>query len=478
MRCARLSSRNGLLRLLAIAASTGCLLLAAGCRAESGSAIDPPEAKAADAGRAVMPAVDKTFDAYYAPGFHLKPLAADPIPPASPPPRANGLDDAFVDPVHATRLYRATSASDGEGGRMRHEYSRRQAFNADNSRYLAQDGDGGWHVYDARTFRHLRALDGLAGDCEPLWHPRDPRQLYVTGTNGGTRWWHYDADNGKRTLLFDFKGKTPWPKADAYWTKGEGTFSADGRYLALMATHYDPDNKQSTIYGLLTFDLEQRRIVGTLDASRFGGRFPDHISMSPSGRYAVPSWGRGEGGTRAYTRDFSENRLLLDGSEHSDLAIGPNGEDFYVYADYSGPDDGWIIARDIDSGQKIRIAPLYQGDHESYTVHISGQAFDRPGWVVLSTYDDFARYGEQTPSPTLRPEYRKVWLAELKPDGRKLGLAHVRASAVARTDYFSEPQATPSRDLSRVVFSTDFGSGTVEDYIIGLPSWALDPPAH
>lgn len=424
------------------------------------------------------PAVDNVFDALYAPGFRLKPLAADPVPPAARPKRATRLSDAFIDPVHGTRIYRATSVSEGAGGHMRHEYSRRQAFNADNTRYLAQDGDGGWHLYDAMTFRHLRTLGGLAGDCEPLWHPRDPRRLYATGINGGTRWWSMDVESGKRELVFDFAGKTPWPDADAYWTKGEGTFSADGRYLALMAAHYDPQKKENTIHGLLTFDLEQRRILATLDASRFGGRFPDHVSMSPSGRYVVPSWGKGEGGTRAYTRDFSEDKLLLDGSEHSDLAFGPNGEDFYVYADYSGPDDGWIIARDIGSGRKIRLAPLYQGDHEGYAVHVSGQAFDRPGWVVLSSYDDFAKYGEQVPSPTLRPEYRKVWLAELKEGGRKLGLAHIRASRPAggRTEYFSEPQATPSRDLSRVVFTSDFGSGVAEDYIIGLPGWALDAP--
>lgn len=453
--------------LLAMSLSIG------GCRAQDRSAA-MAEANAAVPASG-LPASKNVFDALYAPDFRLKPLAADPIPPARQPGRATRLGEAFIDPVHGTRIYRATTVGEGAGDRMRHEYSRRQAFNADNTRYLAQDGDGGWHLYDALTFRHLRMVDGLAGDCEPLWHPRDPRRLYATGMNGGTRWWSVDVESGKRELVFDFAGKTPWPDADAYWTKGEGTFSADGRYLALMATRYDQETRQSTIYGLLSFDLEERRIIGTLDASRFRNRYPDHVSMSPSGRYVVPSWGKGEGGTRAYSRDFVEDKLLLDGSEHSDLAFGPNGEDFYVYADYSGPDDGWVIARDIGSGRRIRLAPLYQGDHESYAVHISGQAFDRPGWIVLSSYDDFAKYGKQVPSPTLRPEYRKVWLAELKEGGRKFGLAHVRASRPAdRTDYFSEPQATPSRDLSRIVFTTDFGSGVAEDYIIGLPSWVVE----
>ncbi len=52
--------------------------------------------------------------------------------------------------------------------------------------------------------------------------------------------------------------------------------------------------------------------------------------------------------------------------------------------------------------------------------HVSGQAFDRPGWVVISTYADSAEYGRVVPDATLEPMYRKVMLLELKPGGRKL----------------------------------------------------------
>lgn len=412
-----------------------------------------------------------SFDAYYAQSFRLKPLSADAIPSASAPERAKSFSEAFIDPVYGTRLYHATSGKEGQGDRMRHEYSRRQAFNANNSRFLAQDAKGYWYLYDAKSFSKLRVLKDLAGDCEPIWHPSDPNKLYATSRDGGLQWWLLDVEKGSRELVFDFTGKTSWPNARSFWTKGEGTTSADGRYLGLMATSYDSQSKKVSIYGLVTLDLKDKKIVGTLDASKFDGKMPDYVSTSPSGRYVITSWDGG--GTFAYTRDFSSRKTLHGKSEHSDLAFGPNREDYYVYSDY---DTGAIVAREIDTLKSFDVAPIYQGDHESYVVHISGQAFDKPGWVVISTYGDSSKYGAVSPAPSIRPEYRKVWLAELKPKGRKFNVAHIRQTPIIEKTYFAEPQASVSRDLSRIIFSSDFGSGgTPDDYIIGLPSW-FDKP--
>lgn len=397
----------------------------------------------------------------------LTPLSADAIESVDKP-QPGG---EFTDPAYGTHVHRATTASDGEGGRMRHEYSRRQAFNADNSRYLAQDGRGAWYLYDGKTFRNLGAIETLAGDCEPIWHPTDPSLIYFTDRNGGTTWWTYNTTTKKKDVVFDFTGKTPWPDATSYWTKGEGTTSADGRYLSLMATSYNESTKEKKIYGLLTLDIREKKIVGTLDAKDFPvpGAFPDHISTSASGKYAVPSWLNGQGGTRAYTLDFKKSVELATGSEHSDLAFGPNKQDYFVYADYGS---GQLVAVDIDSKERIDLHSLYPTSGEAYALHVSGQAFDKPGWVVISTYADSADYNATSPAPTLRPEYRKVWLQELKPNGRSLNVAHIRANdskATGDTAYFLEPQATASRDLSRIIFASNFGGTDVESYVADVP---------
>lgn len=433
----------------------------------------------ADAATAGPPAAtpgtpgNNPFDALYDPGFTLTELSEDPIAPMAPPPRATGVDDAVLDPAYGTRLYRATSASDGDGGRMRHEYSRRQAFNADMSHYLAQDGTGAWHLYDGTGFTHLRVLEDLVGDCEPLWDAVDPELLHYTSRNGGTTWWTLNIATGDSEVLLDLASQSPWPEATAYWTKGEGTTSADGRVLTLVAVTYDEATQETQAHGVLLTDLVERRVVGTLDAADFPvpGAVPDHVSTSASGLYAVVSWLDGLGGTVAYNRDFSSSRELSPRSEHSDLAFGPAGEDYLVHADYG---TGTLMATDLATGESIELRSLYPAAGEAYAVHVSAQCIDRPGWVVVSTYGDSADYGATQPAPTLRAEYRKVWLLELVAGGRALNVAHTRVVGDGQEDYFAEPQASASRDLSRIVFASDLSGEGMEDYVVALPSWVVD----
>lgn len=441
-----------------------------------------PEAPA-PASPSAAPAVEpgeNPFDVFYPSEFSLTPLSDDAWQQPARPERATGFDGPhLVSPAYDTRIYRATDAAEGQGGRMRHEYSRRQAFNADNSRYLAQDAAGYWYLYDATTFAQLEKLPDLAGDCEPLWDATNPNLLHFTARNGGPQWYTRDIAAGKTTPLFDLTGKTPWPEAAQYTTRGEGTTSADGRFLALTALTYNQATGKHTVYGLLVVDLTSGEVVGTLDAAKFPKphQEPDHISISPSGKYVVPSWGddKGEGGTWAYSRDFSAPRKLHYTTEHSDLAFGPQGQDYYVYADYK---QGELAAIDLATGERFVLTGLYPQPGEGYALHISGQAFDKQGWVVVSTYADYRDYQPgKVAADQSRAPYRKVWLAELKPEGRLLNVAHTQVEPRQRDDdeaYFAEPQATASRDLSRIMFASDWGGEAMESYIVGLPSWVLD----
>ena len=417
------------------------------------------------------------FDALYAPNFSLQALSADTIPLVSQPGvKATSLSNpSYIDPVYGTRIYRITAATDfPDATLVRHDYSRRQAFNADNSRFIATASNGNWLLYDANTFQMLPrtggngALRGPAGDCEMIWHPTDPKKLWYMSGNG-LIWYEKDVETDQDTVLVDFTGRLPWSQATTVWTKSEGTSSADGRYWAFMATTYDSVNQTNTIYGLFTWDRQQDKIIGTYDAANFGGAFPDHISIAPSGKYAVPSWAYIPTlGTRAFPLDFSSSIQLHTQSEHSDLAIGPNGEDYYVLTDY---DSGKIRAVDIATGASFDLMALYPASGESYAAHISGKAYDRPGWVLISTYADAADYGSTAPAPTLRPMYRKIMLVELKPGGRQLNVAHTR-TADNYGGYWGEPQATINRDGSRIIFASNFNDGNPpDDYMIGLPSW-------
>lgn len=159
----------------------GGLTLLVGCAVESRlGPLSPAVVSPTDA------ITGSPFDVLYNPGFRLSPSSVDPIDIIVRPERFTGLLDVLTDPIYRTRLYCVTAAIEGGGGRTRHEYSRRQASNADASRYLIQDGRGFWHLYDVITSGCLRKFPDLVNDCEPLWHSGEPSRLYFIERNSGT----------------------------------------------------------------------------------------------------------------------------------------------------------------------------------------------------------------------------------------------------------------------------------------------------
>lgn len=420
-----------------------------------------------------------TFDALYAPGFTLSALDTQTPTVFARPAKSNTLaTPSYTDPAYGTKVWRMTNAStEGTSGAvsqaLRHDYSRRQAFNADNTKVLIRESDGGiWYIYDATTFTKVN-MGGAGGrvpfmagdDTEPLWHPTDPNILWYWG--GGLIWYQYSFTTGTSTVLVNFTGRLPWAQAEWVWTKAEGCTSADGRYWGLLAMRYDTGSQTNICYGLLCWDRQTDTIVGTLSASAFGNSMPDHVSISPSGNYVVPSWAFTPSlGTRAYTRDFSSNRQLRLDSQHSDLAFGPNGEDLLVYADYDSgsADAGWIVAVNCANGAVTRLCPIWQSGTD-YSCHISGKAINRPGWVVVSTYESLV-------SSPFQPQMRKVFALELKASPRMLNIAHTRCAA-GYGGYYGEIQATVNRDFTRVVFASNFNSGLIESWMVGLPSTAI-----
>ena len=237
------------------------------------------------------------------------------------------------------------NAAHPEAPALRNDYSRRQAFNANDTRFLLDASDGHWHLHDATTGRFIRVLnnlegatDRLAGDAEPQWHPTDPDLLYFLPRDGiGMQIYLLDLKTSQVSVVADMGPQIQqhWPDASVASTRSEGSPSADGRYWCFMARAM-VDNGSWPMRGVFTWDLQEQRIIGTL--SQDGT--PDHVSMSPSGKYCVVSHTTATGpGTRAYRRDFQAPYSdstpdawlqLHTTSEHSDIALDPQGRDVYV----------------------------------------------------------------------------------------------------------------------------------------------------
>lgn len=369
-------------------------------------------------------------------------LSNDTIPSSAPakPARAG----SYTDPTYKTPVTRATAPADSGGTWTRHIYSRQQPYNADGTRYLAQGSNGALVVYDAATFRPMRTLTGMSGSMEPLWSPTNPLLILHTGKSqsGGVFTWR-NTDTNAETPAFSLAGKAPFPTATHYRTRGEGTMCADGSKIALMAEIGE------TFLGVVSVDVKTGAILGSLPAGTLGR--PDHVSITPSCRWVVPSWHTNTG-TRAYSLNFSTYKQLFETSTHSDLAVGPEGNDYYVYADYSASTGGYVRAKNIDTGASFPLLDLYPASGESTAIHISGQAFKRPGWVTFTTH---------TTRTSQQAIYKKVMLAQLKPSPLVYNVTHIQGTG---TGYWDEPHGVPNRDLTRIMFVTNLKNGVSDSY--------------
>ncbi|HEX7046981.1 MAG TPA: hypothetical protein VF275_05370 [Gammaproteobacteria bacterium] len=400
------------------------------------------------------------------------------------PPRPE-KGESYIDPNYGVCIVRLTDhENEPPKGFARNLYSRIQPFNADESRILVIAEDGYWHLYDARTFEYIKRLSLGGGSVEPHWHPRDPDVLYLLPNRGGLAMYAYNVETEQRKQIVDFTElesiagepdandiREIWPKAARIWTRWEGSPSRDGRYWAFQVETEDGEP-----LGLITFDLKEQRILGTFDIRDVGR--PDHISMSPKGNYAVVSWPKDAAecawlrdtgtlekpcGLMAFSLDFEEATALASGSPHSDIAIDADGREVIVISNY---DSGNVEMIDLETGDVTELWRMYI-DGASTALHVSGKAYRKPGWVLVSTY--------WTKDPeNADPWYEnKLMAVELKEDPRILNIANIVTKA--RT-YFSEPHATVNRDFTRIVFNANWGTGKdtdIDAYIAFLSPSAI-----
>jgi hypothetical protein len=375
----------------------------------------------------------------------------------------------FAEPNFGTCEVRATDhANEAPVNFARNDYSRRQAFNADNTRFFVYSNDGFWHLYDANSLQHLKRLPFLAGDAEPQWDALNPNKLFYLPTNGGTQLLALDTTTDQSQVVVNFSGRLPSWAANArhIWTKSEGSPSADGRYWGFQV-----EDSGFNLLGYVTWDIVEDRMIGSMQSSSR----PDHTSMTPSGRWFTISGN----GTWAWSLDFSQKKKLHNGGEHSDIALMGNGHDAYVAVDYQ-TNAGDIFFTDIDSCPSVPAAtstapvcprvvlfPNYINGAAT-ALHVSGKGYKKPGWVIVSTYgDSLSRDGS-------RPWYtNKVLVVELKDNPRIYPLAYThRVEPTGSFAYWSEPHASVNRDFTRVIYNSNWevdSETNLDAYIVHIP---------
>ncbi|MBN1451895.1 MAG: cellulase family glycosylhydrolase [Anaerolineales bacterium] len=383
----------------------------------------------------------------------------------------------FRDPIFGSCVVRVTDrntdvSGDDDSRGMKNEYSRVQSFNADGTRILVRSVNAYWYLYDAAT---LQPLGSLPLDVEPRWDADDPNIIYFIT---GTRLMSYNLQTGEQVAVHDFATDLPGQNPVMVWTRYEGSPSLDSRYWGLMAEDQDWLDSAYLIYDLQTDTvIAMRDLRGWPDDEREA----DSVTISPLGNYFIVQSDKyceqGQLGSDAhpcglmvYDRDLQNGRSLLRIVGHSDTALDADGREVFVYQDI---DTDSISMLDLETGEIIPLWPI-DFSHTAIGLHFSGRAFQRPGWVLVSTHDgDPASY-------TWMDD--QVFALELKPGGRVVRLAHTHSLVDENQehDYWAEPHASVNQDFTRVLFTSNWGrSGTeeVEMFMIDLaPDWIEQLP--
>lgn len=386
----------------------------------------------------------------------------------------------FIDSSFHTCVVRVTdrakdiSSGDSSTG-LRNGYAHVNAFNADNSRLLAQSSDFSWYLYDVATLQLIGHISPQ-GQIDPRWDSRNPFLLYTTP---GIHLNSFDLNEKLEVQLHDFSQDLGGYEVDKVWGRFNSNPSFDGRRWVFAV-----EGREDKALALLTFDKENDRVVGLYDLrQRLTGEADlREVTVSPRGNYVVASYtpcSREKMGTydqpcglMLYSPDLKSGQGAAQDVGAADVALDSRGREVVVYQDNANLS---ISMLDLETRQPGAIHKL-DGRHLPGGMDICGRAVYRPGWALISAYDD-------TPESNSWLD-DQVLALELTPQGRVVHLAHTNTLADPDADFHTrgDPRASTNADFTRVLFTSNWRQrkgGLTEMYVIELPpDWIEKLPAQ
>ncbi|MBI3536141.1 MAG: hypothetical protein HY070_01045, partial [Chloroflexi bacterium] len=230
------------------------------------------------------------------------------------------LGAAITEPRFGTRLTRITDARAAKLAGIFPDYSKRQAWNADEALLLLRTGDGDSLLYDGATYQFKQKLDGISGE-DIFWHPINPALILYNPDN---TLYSYNVATAERKKLAAF---SDYAFAN---TRAEGNLSRDGRYYAFVGQLYNSKTGEVTFKDLVVFDLAANKILATLALPKPLLSF-DWVSISPLGNFVVVDYADEDAaryhGVEVYDRNLKFIWQKSLGAGHSDLAVDDKGDE-------------------------------------------------------------------------------------------------------------------------------------------------------
>lgn len=329
-----------------------------------------------------------------------------------------GYLQPITDPVFGTKVTRISDESTFGGSanhRLQHLYSKTQPWNSDMTLIQMH---GARVILDAKTYQVIKIQ---SSKNEAKWSTVDPNILYYVSGNQFRKW---NVRTDTDTVLHTF--------AEGNISMGnyEGNISIRDRYVLLNV---------GTL--AIVYDITNDVVIAKNDLGPM-----DWATISQSGNYVVSRPDPQALGVLVYDRNLNLLRKIFNKGQHGDVGYDTAGNE--VYAQMCPMQ----MAR-LDNGQVTSLGADLCG-------HLSTRNYLRPGWALVT---DGSSNGE---------------VFAIKLDGSKTveRFAHGRTSG---SNYDAQAKGVVSPDGSKVMWNSDWGSGTVYAYVAEMPGNSGDtvPPA-
>ncbi len=349
---------------------------------------------------------------------------------------------------------------------LRHEYSRHDPFNADQSMIVLTDvRQGGYQVYRTQNMPYDQAGQ-LVTDLnieEPRWDPDDTNLIWGLQDFSIVT---IDVRTNQVTTIKDFSqdatvGPIIAAQSDLYriTMRDEGESSTDKRYWAFLLQGMNDDYRPRYLF---TWDRQTDQVLG-LYTLTVGESSIDWVGMSPHGHWVLVGGDYNNGepftGLTLADRELTQFHRLDNNTAHADVGLDRQGNEVIVmqnaqtdYIDMLPLDPDTQPVSQSDGGyagsNHVRLVRLFY-DSESPIglrsgVHIS---CNYPGYAVVSTYIEPGAAEQNWLD-------RSIILIELDPAApRVFYLSKVYGTTGA---YWEETQASITTDGRRVVWASNW----------------------
>jgi hypothetical protein len=361
--------------------------------------------------------------------------------------------EIFRDPSFGACVARISDAEadDFSGGVNGPE---RGALNADGTRAMVLTDSYAFHLYDLDLRDQIATL-AIYSPSRARFHATDPGKRWlldapftvVRETASGTLDRTYELESLIRAEIpdatrIDVHGRTP-SADDSRWVFAVDTDGGESRAIAVVDMAADPP----VLVGA-------REMTDTIPEKLRTVR----VAMSPNGAFVVVAISFEEAGPvdliEVYPADLSRvlfSRTQSDRIGAFDVMRASEDIDALVYT--QGPDLVRVDLEDPIGEPEIVTSdlgvPRGVADRPQSFVVVSGAAYERPGWVVLS-FSECELPGGELCEPGTLWAHAKVALVSLDRPARVLSLAWHRSSSGGSR----HPFALPSRDLTRILFQS------------------------